>query len=110
MAGGDTETRKSRRTLALPARSVRALRSRRHQREEDRAEAGGVWHATDLVFTSTIGTPLDTHNVRRAFRQVAKAAGLDAEQWPPRELRHSFVSLLSDSGVRIEDITDLCGH
>jgi integrase len=27
-----------------------------------------------------------------------------------RELRHSFVSLLSNSGVRIEDIAELCGH
>jgi integrase len=41
---------------------------------------------------------------------VAKAAGLDPTEWTPRELRHSFVSLLSDSGVPIEDIADLCGH
>jgi integrase len=25
-------------------------------------------------------------------------------------LRHSFVSLLSSNGVRLEDIADLCGH
>lgn len=30
--------------------------------------------------------------------------------WTPRELRHSFVWLLSSNGVRIEDIADLCGH
>lgn len=28
----------------------------------------------------------------------------------PRELRHSFVSLLSDSGVPIESIAQLVGH
>ena len=28
----------------------------------------------------------------------------------PRELRHSFVSILSDSGVSIENIADLVGH
>jgi hypothetical protein len=28
----------------------------------------------------------------------------------PRELRHSFVSILSAHGVRIEDISDLVGH
>lgn len=59
---------------------------------------------------STLGTPLDRHNVQRAFRAVAKQAGLVAGNWSPRELRHSFVSLLSDSGVSIEDIADLCGH
>lgn len=30
--------------------------------------------------------------------------------WTPRELRHSFVSLLSDNGMRLEDIAELCGH
>jgi integrase len=108
--GGDTKTRKSRRTLALPARCVRALGGQRRQQDEDRAAAGTAWQPTGLVFTSKVGTPLDAHNVRRAFRQVAKAAGLEAEQWTPRELRHIVVSLLSDSGVRIEDIADLCGH
>jgi integrase len=39
--------------------------------------------------------------VRRGFRNVAKAAGLDAASWTPRELRHSFVSLLSDGGMPI---------
>ena len=30
--------------------------------------------------------------------------------WTPRELRHSFVSLLSSSGMPIEDIAHLVGH
>jgi integrase len=38
-----------------------------------------------------------------------RAAGL-GEDWTPRELRHSFVSILSASGTRIEDISDLMGH
>ncbi|TCC65449.1 hypothetical protein E0H73_00420 [Kribbella pittospori] len=41
---------------------------------------------------------------------MAKAAGLAAEDWTPRELRHSFVSLLSSQGVSIEDIAALAGH
>jgi integrase len=49
--------------------------------------------------------------VRRAFRRVLKAAGFDASgNWTPRELRHSFVSLLSDGGVPIEQISRLVGH
>jgi len=35
---------------------------------------------------------------------------IDADAWTPRELRHSFVSLLSDSGVPIEEISRLGGH
>jgi integrase len=32
------------------------------------------------------------------------------EQWTPRELRHSFVSLMSSSGVPAEEIARLAGH
>ncbi|MER5628499.1 tyrosine-type recombinase/integrase [Streptosporangium sp. NPDC002544] len=39
-----------------------------------------------------------------------KDAGLPAKDWTPREMRHSFVSLLSDSGVPLEDIARLVGH
>jgi integrase len=56
-----------------------------------------------------MGTPLDAANVRREFRAVCKAARI-GERWSPRELRHSFVSLMSDSGVPIEEIARLAGH
>lgn len=53
---------------------------------------------------------MDRHNVLRTFRKVVDAAGMDADSWTPRELRHSFVSLLSDSGMRVEQIARLLGH
>ena len=62
------------------------------------------------MFATRYGTELDAANVRRTFRSVAGAAGLQASEWTPRELRHSFVSLLSSSGVPIEDIAHLVGH
>jgi integrase len=40
----------------------------------------------------------------------SRRPGLNPKDWTPRELRHSFVSLLSDNGVRLEDIAELCGH
>lgn len=108
--GGDTKTRKSRRTLALSARSVIALDSHRERQEAARAAAGVRWREHDLVFASEVGTELDAANVRRGFRRIARRAGLVAGQWTPRELRHSFVSLLSDARVPIEQIARLVGH
>ena len=109
-AGGKTKTRKSRRTLALPQRCVDVLRDHREQQRLIREQAGGRWHDSDLVFPSRSGTPADASHVRRSFRKVTEAAGLNPADWTPRELRHSFVSLLSDAGVPIEQISRLVGH
>lgn len=109
-ASGDTKTRKSRRSLALPQRAVDALTAHREAQEAARRDAAARWQDSDLVFSSKVGTALDDANVRRDFRRVAQAAGLVATEWTPRELRHSFVSLLSDDGMPIEQISRLVGH
>jgi integrase len=109
-AGGDTKTRKSRRTIGLPARCVMVLREQLDQVAALKAAADGSWHENDLVFPTQTGTVADAANVRRAFRKVTAAAGLDPGAWTPRELRHSFVSLMSDAGVAIERTPQLVGH
>jgi integrase len=108
--GGDTKTRKSRRSLALPKRCVDALKAHQTKVAFMRRVAGDRWRENDLVFPSTVGTELDAHNVRRAFRKVVKKADLVETEWTPRELRHSYVSLLSDSGMPNEQISRLMGH
>jgi integrase len=100
---GDTKTRRSRRRVAIPCRVVDALRAHRDRLDQRPAP-------TALVFGTRNGTELDVHNIRRAFRRVVGAAGLDSAAWTPRELRHSFVSLLSDSGMPLEQIARLLGH
>jgi integrase len=63
------------------------------------------------VFSTNVGTPLDPSHVRRDFRIAIKGAdGVDPSESTPRELRHSFVSLLSDDGVSLEEISRLVGH
>jgi integrase len=108
-AGGDTKTPKSRRTLALPRKCVEALREHRVRQLKDRMSAGPLWKDNDLVFASAVGTPQDDHNVRRQFRVITEVAGL-GKAWVPRELRHTFVSLLSAHGVPVEAIALLAGH
>ncbi len=108
-AGGDTKTPKSRRTLALARRCAVALREQKIRQAADRLAAGRLWQDHNLVFASTIGTPLDDHNVRRQFRKITETAGLGTT-WVPRELRHTFVSLLSAHGVPVEAIALLTGH
>jgi integrase len=108
--GGDTKTRRSRRSLAIPTRAVRALRKQHARQAVQRERADKDWQENGLVFASQVGTEMDRHNVLRGFRRILKAAGLNPDEWTPRELRHSFVSLLSDAKVPIEVISRLVGH
>ena len=107
--GGDTKTRKSRRSLALPQRAIDALTAHRTAQDTADQAAGKRWQDHGLVFPTRYGTPQDDANVRRDFRRVIAAAGLAATEWTPRELRHSFVLLLSEDGMSIERISRLVG-
>jgi integrase len=108
--GGDTKTRKSRRTLALPTRCIEALRRQRAQQAADRLAADD-WQDSGLVFTTAAGTAIDAANGRRDLRPaLALVPGIDPGEWTPRELRHLFVSVLSDAGIPVEQIAQLVGH
>lgn len=107
--GGDTKTGKSRRTLALPLHCVEALREHRTLQAEDRLRAGGLWQDHGLVFASAVGEPLTADNVIHVFRTLTKNAGL-GPRWAPREMRHTFVSVLSANGVSVQNIALLAGH
>ena len=107
--GGDTKTGKSRRTLALPQLCVTALREQHRVQAADRLRAGEFWEDHGLVFASRSGTALTADNVNHSFRRITVKAGL-GEEWAPREMRHTFVSVLSASGVALESIALLAGH
>lgn len=106
---GDTKTRLSRRTLALPDHAVEVLSEHHRRQNEARTEAEELWQENGLVFSTSFGGKLDAGNVRRQFKLVAKAAGLGTD-WTPQELRHTFVSLLSANGMPVEEIARLAGH
>jgi site-specific recombinase XerD len=94
----------------MPLRCVEALRLHAQRQSSDRTKAGKRWQENGLVFASTVGTELNPRNVSRLFREVLDQAEMKGSEWTPREMRHSFVSLLSDSGVPIENISRLVGH
>ena len=106
---GETKTERSRRTLGLPAVAVQALRAWTGSQDGERLAAGDDWQDTGLVFTNHLGAALDAGNVRKMFKRICTEAGT-GDGWTPRELRTTFVSLLSHRGVSIEEIARLAGH
>lgn len=110
--GEDTKTERSRRSLKLPARCVSALHELYSAQAGALLDAGGDFPPPPdrLVFPKPDGRMQGPMDVLRAFRKVADRAGLDGSEWTTRELRHTFVSLLSDNEMPIKDIARLVGH
>ena len=70
--------------------------------------AGSRWRGSGLVFTSTIGTPLDDANVRKDFYQILKKAELPRMRI--HDLRHSFATLLFALGEHPKVVQEMLGH
>ena len=104
------KTSRSRRSLDAPPYVIDALHTRRVQQAGDRLLAGPAWSGLfpGLVFTTTVGTAISLSNLRRDLEKLSVHAGLG--RWHPHELRHSAASIMSASGVPIEQIADVLGH
>lgn len=105
---GAPKTTKSRRALVLPQPALDALHVHERRQRAERRSAGDRWQDLELVFPTNVGTPMSPSNLRRDLARLTKAAGLG--RWSPNELRHSAASLLSASGVPLEQIADVLGH
>lgn len=79
------------------------------QQQKTRADRGWKSEGIVYVFGTRYGTAQQAQVIRNQFRSVVTKAGIRGS-WTPRELRHSFVSLMSDSGASQELIADLVGH
>ena len=83
----EPKSSRSRRTIALPAVAVSALRAHRVRQLEARLAAGSKWRDGGFVFPNSIGSPLDPRNVTRQFKALLVKASLPSIRL--HDLRHS---------------------
>jgi integrase len=107
----DLKTERSRRTIQMPRQVVVTLLALRKEQTAMRLKLGAAYDVRGLaiVFGDRAGAPRWQQDIRRYFKILCERAGI-GENWTPREQRHTFVSVLSDSGVDIEQIADAVGH
>jgi integrase len=108
----DPKTSGSRRRIHLPAPVVEVLRTHRARQAAERLEFGagwgGKWATFDLVFTSSIGTPLDPHRVAREIKSMT--SDVLGEAWTPHEMRHTAASILLAQNVPLKTVSEMLGH
>lgn len=98
------------RTIALPATCIAALRNHQLRQVEDRLLAGSRWRGDEwqLVFPSTIGTPMDGRNLDRSFHRLLNRAGLPHMRF--HDLRHSAGTIMMAMGIPQRVVMGILGH
>ncbi|MFF4405876.1 tyrosine recombinase XerC [Streptomyces sp. NPDC001404] len=104
----DSTKNRRKRALPLPALCVAPLRWQRLRQQAMRAKAGGAWQASDLVFTTRTGRPIEGSNVLRSFYRLTDRAGLPRIR--VHDARHGAATLLAVGNVHPRVAMKILGH
>lgn len=96
------------RTIKLGKQALEILRDHKKDQEMIISSAKGNWTHLDLIFSSTVGTPLTASNIRRDFRKLLKASGLPKIRF--HDLRHTAASLMLNHGIPVLIVSKRLGH
>jgi integrase len=105
---GPPKSRRSRRSLTMPALVAQALSEHRVRQEQDRKAAGVAWFATGLVFTTATGRHVEPRNLSTAFSRLLARSGVRPIRF--HDLRHTCATLLLSRGVSPRVVMDVLGH
>ncbi len=108
-AFGAPKTDKGRRGVRLPHAAVEALERHRRLQLDESERLAGLWQDHGLVYCTTIGTPLNRHNlVARSFKPLLRRAGLPDIRF--HDLRHTCATLMLRGGIHPKVVQELLGH
>jgi integrase len=103
-----TKTPQSQRTFAIPDELVSSLLQQRSLQAQSRLLAGERWQDHGLVFTSAVGTPLHSRDVRRKWAIIRKEVGIPAD-YPMYCARHTVITAVALK-LGIESASAVAGH
>jgi integrase len=104
----EPKAERSRRTLALPAQLVDALRAHRAAQFEERITAGSLWEDHDLVFAQANGRPIERKSDWQAWKALLLEAGVREVRL--HDGRHTAATLLLSEGVHPRVVMEVLGH
>src|SRR5690349_1140032 len=105
----EPKTARSRRTIPLPASTVKALIEHKRQQGIERLRLGSDWQDHGLVFPTSIGTPYTLSSLTNKWFKPAlvkaELAGFNLYS-----LRHTHATLLLSSGENPKVASERLGH
>ncbi len=104
----EPKTARARRKVRLADLAVRELKAHRVRQNEERLKLGSLWEDNDLVFASSVGTPLEEAHLSRSYGAALKKAEIPVIRF--HDLRHTAASLLLSQNVHPKVVQEMLGH
>jgi integrase len=102
------KTASSNRGIVIGDKTIEVLRYQQKAVELTRMLANKRWRENDLVFPSSIGTPLSQSNTIKQFTMTLKEAGLPHIRF--HDLRHIAASIMLNHGIPLLTVSYILGH
>jgi len=103
-----TKSAAGRRGIAIGAATVALLREYRGRQLLRQVELEGAYEDNDLVFSGSLGRPLDPSVLTRNFEKLAKQAGYPGMRL--HDLRHGHAAGLIRAGIHPRVVQERLGH
>jgi integrase len=97
-----------RRLVVLGPATLDKIRAHKRLQWGERIEAGYRWQENDLMFPSTIETPMGPRNLVREFKELLKKGGLPEIRF--HDLRHTAATLMLQEGIHPKVVQERLGH
>jgi len=105
---GEPKTATGRRSIALPASCVTALRKHRAAQNAERLRLRQLWQDGGYIFTGATGQPLHVNSLTDRYRRLIAAAGVPRIRF--HDLRHTCATLLLGQGIHPKVVQERLGH
>jgi integrase len=96
------------RSIKLGSKTIAVLRKHSKRQQDERIAAGEAWKEYDLIFPTSVGTPIDQRSFLRTFKLFLKHAGLPPIRF--HDLRHTSASLMLNHDIPVIIVSRRLGH
>lgn len=105
----EPKSESGKRSVVFPSHLAVRLGEHRRQQLEQKMRVGQHWQSNELVFCTSLGTPIKLCALEQEFKATLTRAGLPASV-RVYDLRHSFVTFSLVAGVDAKTVSYEAGH
>jgi integrase len=103
----EPKTKAGRRVIVLGAGTIEKLRKHVELQQLEREVAGKRWKDNDLMFPTSIGTPIESSNLLKRYKELLQNVGLPDIRF--HDLRHTVATLMLQQGVHPKVVQERLG-